>query len=116
MLHVGAALKHGFINKDGVLRSMSSSRAGLGIGAIFAALGLGIGVYFLAPAPTAAPFVFTPVIVQTESDVMKAGEIGEAEEVTQTPAAVEVGETVEAEEVGEAGENRVEPAPVEQAV
>lgn len=51
-LHVGAALKHHFFNKDHVLRSMlpSSAKPWLGIAAIFAALGLGSLVYLLAPA------------------------------------------------------------------
>jgi len=54
-LHVGAALKHNFINKDGVLRSITPAHAGqwAGIVAILGLLGAGAGVYFVAPAPAA---------------------------------------------------------------
>ena len=47
-LHVAAALKHGFVNQDGVLRSMSPFRSGalIGIAAVFAALGVGALIYF----------------------------------------------------------------------
>ncbi len=45
-LHVGAALKHGFLNKDGVLRSMAPKvGAYIGIAAIFVVLGIGAVFY-----------------------------------------------------------------------
>ncbi|MEX6634254.1 cytochrome b/b6 domain-containing protein [Hyphococcus lacteus] len=52
VLHVGAALKHHFFNKDDVLRSMlpSNAKPWIGIAAIFTALGLGSLVYLLVPA------------------------------------------------------------------
>ena len=46
-LHVAAALKHGFYNHDGVLRSMApGSGALIGVGLIFLGLGAGALVYF----------------------------------------------------------------------
>lgn len=55
-LHVGAALKHRFFDKDGVFRSMALSRAGqwAGAGAIVGALVLGAVGYGLAPPLKAA--------------------------------------------------------------
>lgn len=54
-LHVAAALKHHFVNKDGVLRSMAPARKGqwAAIAAILGLLGVGAGVYFVAPTPVA---------------------------------------------------------------
>lgn len=48
VLHVGAALKHHFVDKDDVLRSMSAFRIGAlaGIIALFVALGFGVMTYF----------------------------------------------------------------------
>jgi len=48
-LHVGAAIKHGFFDRDGVLRSMApaSRNAWLGIGAVITVLSLG-AVYYAA--------------------------------------------------------------------
>jgi len=73
-LHIGAALKHGFINRDGVLRSMWSAKAGLGIGLIFAAFGAGIGIYYstLKPAPAAVVFETTVEAVPTPEPVEPA--------------------------------------------
>ncbi|PQA86842.1 cytochrome b/b6 domain-containing protein [Hyphococcus luteus] len=53
VLHVGAALKHAFMDKDGVFESMLPERKGpwLGFAAIFAALGAGVIVYFASPKP-----------------------------------------------------------------
>jgi cytochrome b561/polyisoprenoid-binding protein YceI len=46
VLHVGAALKHGFVNRDGVLRSMAPRVAALiGVALIFGALGLAAFAY-----------------------------------------------------------------------
>ncbi len=55
-LHVGAAVKHTFIDRDGVMRSMTPAGAGtvLGVGGVFAAMGLGSAAYFLTAA-SAAP-------------------------------------------------------------
>lgn len=47
VLHIAAALKHGFINRDGVLRSMAPGLgAGAGVAVVFVALGAGVGAYF----------------------------------------------------------------------
>ena len=56
-LHVGAALKHQFINRDGVLRSMlpASSAAWIGMAVIFGALGLGVVLYSTASPSSSAP-------------------------------------------------------------
>jgi len=56
VLHVGAALKHHYADKDGVLRSMlvAGRREWTGLAGIFAALGLGAVVYAIAPTPGAA--------------------------------------------------------------
>ena len=56
VLHVGAALKHHFVDKDGVLQSMTVARKGewIGVAAIFAALGLGMIVYAVTPSSNAA--------------------------------------------------------------
>ena len=53
-LHVAAALKHHFLDKDGVLRSMLPARAGqwAGIAVILAVLGAGAALYFITPAPS----------------------------------------------------------------
>ncbi len=55
-LHVGAALKHHFINKDNVLRSMipEYKRQWMGAGAIVAVLLSGTVFYLVAPGPRAA--------------------------------------------------------------
>jgi cytochrome b561/polyisoprenoid-binding protein YceI len=55
-LHVGAALKHHFINKDSVLRSMipERKRQWMGAGAIAAVLLAGSAFYLVAPGPRAA--------------------------------------------------------------
>ncbi|MEO1137210.1 MAG: cytochrome b/b6 domain-containing protein [Pseudomonadota bacterium] len=55
VLHVAAALKHVFVDKDGVMKSMTPARAGqwIGIGAIFAALGAGGLMYLTASGPQA---------------------------------------------------------------
>lgn len=46
-LHIGAALKHGLVNRDGVLRSMAPGLgAGAGIAGVFVVLGAGVGSYF----------------------------------------------------------------------
>jgi cytochrome b561 len=56
VLHVGAALKHAFVDRDGVMRSMAPAGAGtvLGIAGIFAALGVGVVGYYASGA-SAAP-------------------------------------------------------------
>jgi len=52
VLHVGAALKHGFLNQDGVLRSMAPGAGALiGVVAIFAILGAGAFSYTQSGAP-----------------------------------------------------------------
>ncbi len=52
VLHVGAALKHGFLDQDGVLRSMAPSVGALiGVVAIFAVLGAGAFSYTQSRAP-----------------------------------------------------------------
>ncbi len=46
-LHVAAALKHGFIDRDGVLRSMAPGvGAATGVGGVFIALAIGVSIYF----------------------------------------------------------------------
>lgn len=52
-LHVGAALKHHFIDKDNVVKSMAPARRRewIGFAAIFAVLGFGAVVYAIAPVP-----------------------------------------------------------------
>ena len=68
VLHVGAALKHGFINRDGVLRSMAPAGAGqlFGVAAILGALGAGALFYLFAPAPA-------PDVVGVESSTVAPG-------------------------------------------
>lgn len=55
VLHVAAGLKHLFVDKDGVMRSMLPARAGqwIGVGAIFAVLGAASLIYLVSPAPRA---------------------------------------------------------------
>lgn len=56
VLHLGAALKHHFLDRDGVLQSMSVARKGewIGLAAIFAVLGTGAVIYAVTPASNAA--------------------------------------------------------------
>ena len=56
-LHVGAALKHHFSDRDGVLRSMLIARRDewAGLAGIFAVLGLGALIYALVSPTDAAP-------------------------------------------------------------
>ena len=56
VLHVGAALKHRVVDKDGVLQSMAPSRSGEWIGAagIIAALCVGAVVYAVMPSAPAS--------------------------------------------------------------
>ncbi|GJL94411.1 MAG: cytochrome b561 [Hyphococcus sp.] len=70
-LHVGAALKHQFINRDGVLRSMlpASLTAWIGMAVIFGALGLGVVLY-----STSSPSSFAPA--GSEEALAPAGDIG----------------------------------------
>ncbi|MHA7871554.1 MAG: cytochrome b/b6 domain-containing protein [Hyphococcus sp.] len=55
VLHVAAALKHSFIDKDGVLRSMMVTTSGqrIGLAAVFSFLALGAVVYAALPASSA---------------------------------------------------------------
>ncbi len=64
-LHVAAALKHGLVNRDGVLRSMApGAGAVIGVVIVFAAFGVGAAAYFATkPGPvdiTAAPQISAP--------------------------------------------------------
>ncbi|NOX94709.1 MAG: hypothetical protein GXP04_06305 [Alphaproteobacteria bacterium] len=85
-LHVGAALKHGLINRDGVLRSMSPAKAGLGIGLIFAAFGVGVAAYFSASAPTPPTVVFETVVEAVPTPEFVAPVPIEAAPVADEPA------------------------------
>ncbi len=66
-LHVGAALKHQFFNRDGVLQSMMPRSRGqwASIAVILGALGAASGFYLFGPAPQASA-AFEPTI-QTEN-------------------------------------------------
>ncbi|MEO1252464.1 MAG: cytochrome b/b6 domain-containing protein [Pseudomonadota bacterium] len=68
-LHVGAALKHAFVDRDGVFASMSPRQpaALLGVGAIFAALGVGALVYTLFGS-SAAPAAEDEAMIAASSD------------------------------------------------
>jgi cytochrome b561/polyisoprenoid-binding protein YceI len=61
VLHVGAVLKHGFINRDGVLRSMAPAGAGQLVVILGILAGFGAGALFYlftpAPAPVASAFM-----------------------------------------------------------
>lgn len=56
VLHVGAALKHRFVDNDGVLQSMTVAKGSewIGLAAIFAALGLGMILYAVTLSSNAA--------------------------------------------------------------
>lgn len=53
VVHVAAALKHAFVDKDGVFQSMvpERKRAWMGLGAIFAVLVAGVLFYYASPKP-----------------------------------------------------------------
>lgn len=53
-LHIAAAFKHGFVNRDGVLRSMAPSLGAIfGVAVIFIAMGGGVARYFASKAQPA---------------------------------------------------------------
>lgn len=64
-LHVGAALKHGFINRDGVLRSMAPKFGALiGMLVIFGGLGVAVSHYLTAaPSATAQTAPVEPALI-----------------------------------------------------
>ena len=55
IVHIGAALKHHFVDRDEVFTSMAPRTGAqwLSIGAVLGAMMLGVAVYFLAPPPGA---------------------------------------------------------------
>lgn len=72
-LHVGAALKHGLVDRDGVLRSMAQGGASVmaGLGVIFGALIVGMVIYGVSRnTPTSAP---RPVIAAETGPAFCAG-------------------------------------------
>ncbi|MEM9495196.1 MAG: cytochrome b/b6 domain-containing protein [Pseudomonadota bacterium] len=71
VLHVGAALKHQFFDKDGVFASMAprSRRQAAGIAGAFTIFAVATAVYFAMPEKSAAP--------QVEQIATPGGEVGE---------------------------------------
>ena len=90
-LHLGAALKHGFLNRDGVLRSMApAARAWIGIAALFALLGAG-SIYSLnSEVWTPGPGATSPAVEARESAA--APETGKSPSTSDEPAAPEPGD------------------------
>ncbi len=84
-LHVAAAMKHGFINRDGVLRSMAPGIAAIsGAAGVFIALAIGIAAYF-GGKPGPIEIVRTPEISASVA----------TEEVPQATAPIDTEEPVE---------------------
>lgn len=111
-LHAGAALKHGFIDRDGVLRSMApAAGAWVGIVALLAALGAG-AVYSLNTNIFAAPArASAPVATDASGDVAPPAEMSAAaSDASPTGNAVGEPESEPAERGTEPQPEAAEPA------
>ncbi len=105
-LHVAAALKHGFFNRDGVLRSMAPGAAALiVVFLIFAGLGAGALAYLTgksAPAPVAAAPIADETAPATEEQPDQTEPSQEAQpDQDETEAAVVEAEVAEPEAASE---------------
>lgn len=84
-LHVAAALKHGFVNRDGVLRSMApGAGAWLGLFIILGALGAGAAFYAGTGSTNPQAITEPDRVIQREAEAgLVLGEAEEASPATQ---------------------------------